>query len=280
MITTGTFNKLKVTRSVSAGIYVDAGQYGEIMIPGWDVISKVEAGDLVEVFLFIDAQRKVVASMRKPLAMPGETALMRVAEIIDGGAALLEWGMPRKLFVPASEQAQKMVKGYSYVVYVRFDQKTHQMIGSSKLERYLATSPEDLEINQEVDLLICDQSDLGYRAVINGRSLGFIYSNDIFQAIKVGDKLKGYVKNIREDGRVDLYLQKPGYGKILDLGSQIIEKLRQNGGFIAVTDHSSPELISELFGISKKNYKKAVGGLYKQGLVSIDADGIRLKATK
>lgn len=276
MITTGTFNKLKVTRSVAAGIYVDAGQYGELMIPGWDVTAKVNDGDMVEVFLFIDAQRKVVATMRKPLAMPGDTALLRVAEIVDGGA-LLEWGVPRKLFVPQSEQAQKMVKGYSYVVYIRFDQKTHLMIGSTKLEKYLATSPEDLEINQEVDLLVCDQSDLGYRAVINNRSLGFIYSNDIYQAIKVGDKIKGYIKNIREDGKVDLYLQKPGYEKIVDLGSQIVEKLRQNGGFLAVTDYSPPELISELFGISKKNYKKAVGGLYRQGIVIIEEDGIRLK---
>jgi len=276
MITTGTFNKLKVTRSVAAGIYVDAGQYGELMIPGWDVTEKVNDGDMVDVFLFIDAQRKVVATMRKPVAMPGDAALLRVGEIVDGGA-LLDWGMPRKLFVPQSEQSQKMVKGYSYVVFIRFDQKTHQMIGSTKLEKYLVTSPADLEINQEVDLLVCDESDLGYRAVINNRSLGFIYSNDIYQAIKVGDKIKGYIKNVREDGKVDLYLQKPGYEKIMDLGSQIIEKLRQNGGYLAVTDYSPPELISELFGISKKNYKKAVGGLYKQGLVIIEEAGIRLK---
>lgn len=276
MITIGAFNRLKVTRSVAAGIFVDAGQFGEIMIPGWDVTAKVNDGDMIDVFLFNDAQRKPVATMRKPMAMPGETALLKVAEIVAEGA-LFEWGMPRKLLVVPPEQSQKVIKGFSYAVFVRFDKKTGQISGSTKLEKYLATAPEDLEPNQEVDLMICDQSDLGYRAVINGRSLGFIYSNDIYQTIRIGDKIKGYIKNIREDGKVDLYLQKPGYEKISDLGAQIIEKLRQNGGFLSVTDYSPPEMISALFGISKKNYKKAVGGLYKQGLVMIEEDGIRLK---
>lgn len=279
MITIGTFNKLKIKKCVTSGIYVDAGEHGELMIPGWDVIAKVEAGDEIEVFLFIDAQRKVIASMRKPLVMPGSCELLKVSEIVDGGA-LLEWGMPRKLFVPNAEQQIKMVKGFSYVVYVHFDQKTHRLIGSSKLEKYLAVSPSAMEINQEVSLLISDESDLGYRAVINDKALGFLYNNDIFQKLRIGQRLPGFVKNIREDGRIDLYLQKPGFEKIVDLGKQILDKLQSAGGFLPVTDKSSPEKISDLFGISKKNYKKAVGGLYKKGLVELTDKGISLSKKK
>ncbi len=207
--------------------------------------------------------------------MPGEVALLKVAEVNEGGA-LLEWGMPRKLFVPLSEQQTKMVKGYSYVTYVFADQRSPQLIGSTRLERHLTSTPGGLQLNEEVELVVCDQSDLGYRAVINNKALGFIYNNDIFRSLKIGERIKGFVKNVREDGRVDLYLQKPGFEKIADIGMLILEKLKAQGGFIAVTDDSSPEQISALFGISKKNYKKAVGGLYKQGLIVLEDDGIRL----
>jgi len=269
------FNRLKVTRSVAAGVYVDAGEFGELMLPGWDVTTPLEAGNEVDVFLFPDAEGKVVASMRRPLALPGEVALLKVAAVTASGA-LLEWGMPKNLFVPVKEQAEKMVKGFSYVVYVHFDKRTRTLSGSSNLEKYLTTTPGGLELNQEVTLQVFDESDLGYRVVINNCGLGFVYRNDLFRSLKIGEKTTGYVKNVREDGRVDFYLQKPGYGRILDLGEQIVEKLRSAGGFLAVTDKSPAEEIYELFATSKKNYKKAVGGLYKKGLLVIEDEGIRL----
>lgn len=275
MVTIGKFNKLKVTRSVAAGIYIDGENFGELMIPGWDVTAKVEVGDKIDVFLFADADGRTVATTRKPLAMPGTAALLKVASIVASGA-LLEWGMPSLLFVPSHEQQQKMIKGFSYVVFVRLEPKSQRITGSTKLEKYLAVSPADLEINQEVELLICDQSELGYRAVINKTGLGFLYNNDVFQSLKIGEQIKGSIKNIREDGRVDLYLQKPGYEKIIDISEQILEKIKARGGFIAVTDKSPAELIYEIFGVSKKNYKKAVGGLYKKGLVVIEEKGVSL----
>ncbi|HNX75752.1 MAG TPA: S1-like domain-containing RNA-binding protein [Candidatus Rifleibacterium sp.] len=277
MANPGMFNKLKVTRSVAAGIYVDAGKYGELMLPGWDVTVAAETGSEIDVFLFSDPEGRMVASMRRPLAMPGEAALLKVGAVTASGA-LLEWGMPKNLFVPLKEQAQKMVKGFSYVVYVNCDRKTGTITGSSLLEKFLTTTPGGLALNQEVELLICDESELGYRAVINHTGLGFLYRNDLFRSIKIGEKTTGFVKNIREDGRVDLYLQKPGYEKIIDIGDQVYDKLRSAGGFLAVTDKSSPEEISALFGTSKKNYKKAVGGLYKKGLISIEETGIRIVA--
>ncbi len=279
MATLGTFNKLKVTRCVAAGIYVDGGLFGELMLPGWDVTTAVDPGSEVDVFLFPDADGRVAASMRRPLAMPGEAALMKVASVTASGA-LLEWGMPKHLFVPVKEQQEKMVKGYSYIVFVHLDPKTRTLVGTTNLDKYLTTTPGRLQLDDEVSLLICDQSDLGYRAVINNKALGFIYQNDVFRALKIGETTTGYVKNIREDGRVDLYLHKPGYEKIIDIGGQILEKLRAAGGFIAVTDKSPAEEVSALFGVSKKNYKKAVGGLYKKGLLTIEESGIRLVTGK
>jgi len=275
MANIGCFNKLKVTRCITAGIYVDGEQFGELKIPGWDVTGKAEKGDVIDVFMFLDSDNKPVATMRKPLAMPGEVALLKVAAVESSGA-LLEWGMPKQLLVPASEQQQKMVKGYSYVVYLHLDQKTQRITGSTKLEKYLTVKPGGLRLNQEVELLVCDQSDLGYRAVINNSGLGFLYNNDLFQKLKIGEKITGFVKNIREDGRVDLYLQKPGFEKIVDIGDQILAKIKASGGFLSVTDKSPAEEIYQLFATSKKNYKKAIGGLYKKGLVVLEENGVRL----
>ncbi|MDD2999298.1 MAG: S1-like domain-containing RNA-binding protein [Candidatus Riflebacteria bacterium] len=279
MATIGNFNSLKVTRSVVAGIYVDCEQFGELMIPGWDVTKKLDAGAEIDVFLFFDSEGRPVATMRKPLAMPGEAALLKVMSVTAGGA-LLEWGMPKNLFVPANEQQQKMVKGFSYVVYVHHDRHAQSIIGSTKFEKYLTLSPGGFQLNQEVSLVICDQSELGYRAIINNTGLGFLYNNDVFRALKIGEKTPGFIKNIREDGRIDLYLQKPGYEKIVDIAEQVLEKIKTSGGFIAVTDKSPAEEIYALFGTSKKNYKKAVGGLYKKGLVALEEDGVRLVTGK
>ncbi|EKD84467.1 MAG: hypothetical protein ACD_39C00032G0001 [uncultured bacterium] len=275
MATIGCFNKLKVTRCITAGIYVDGEQFGELKIPGWDVTGKAEKGDVIDVFLFLDSDNKPVATMRKPLAMPGEVALLKVAGVESDGA-LLEWGMPKQLWVPAGDQQQKMVRGFSYVIYVYLDPKSQRITGSTKLEKYLTIKPGGLRLNQEVELLVCDESDLGYRAVINNSGLGFLYNNDLFQKLKVGQKITGYIKNIREDGRVDLYLQKPGFEKIVDIGDQILAKIKASGGFLAITDKSPAEEIYQLFATSKKNYKKAIGGLYKKGLVVLEEQGVRL----
>ncbi|MBU1108353.1 MAG: GntR family transcriptional regulator [Candidatus Riflebacteria bacterium] len=275
MAAIGKFNKLKVTRCVAAGIFVNAEQLGELKIPGWDVTGKAEKGDEIDVFLFLDSAGQPVATMRKPLAMPGEVARLKVSAVESDGA-LLEWGMPKQLWAPAQDQQQKMVRGFSYVVYVYFDPKSQRINASTKLEKYLTVTPGGLQLDQEVELIICDESDLGYRAVINNIGLGFLYNNDLFQKLKIGEKRKGYVKNIREDGRVDLCLQKPGFEKIDDLGKQILAKVRASGGFLAITDKSPAEEIYQLFAISKKNYKKAVGGLYKKGLVILEEKGVRL----
>jgi len=260
---------------MTAGIYVDAEQFGELKIPGWDVTGKSDKGNIIDVFLLLDSDDNVVATMRKPLVMPGEVGLLKVSAVESAGA-LLDWGMPKQLFVPAHEQQQKMVRGFSYVVYAHLDHKSGRITGSTKLEKYLSPTPGGLRLKQEVSLTICDESDLGYRAVINNTGLGFVYNNDLFQKLKIGQKITGYVKNIREDGRVDLYLQKPGFEKIGDLGDQILARLRAAGGFLAITDKSPAEEIYQLFNTSKKNYKKAIGGLYKKGVVLLEESGIRL----
>ncbi len=275
MVSIGVYNKLKVTSCVPAGIYVDGVQFGELIILRKNVIGSPKSGDEVDAFLFTDTEGNVAASMKRPLAMPGEVALLEVKATVAGGA-LVDWGMSDLLFVPGKEQLQKMLKGYFYIVYVLYDSESQCVIGSTKLDKYLTFTPGRLHLNQEVELLICDKSELGYRAIIDNNGFGFLYSHDVFQELEIGEKTQGYIKNIREDGKVDLYLHKPGYSKITDISDQILAKIKSKGGFIGITDKSPAEEIYEMFGVSKKNYKKAVGGLYKKGLILIKENGIAL----
>ena len=166
----------------------------------------------------------------------------------------------------------------SYVVYVYFDEKSDRIAASAKLHKYLGIAPVDFRPGEEVDLLIYDETEMGYSAIINNTHMGLIHKNDIFQTLEAGQKIKGYIKNIREDGKIDLLLQKPGYGKVEDLSQKILESIKQHDGFVSVTDKSPPEIIYKTFGVSKKTYKKAIGALFKKRLITIEDDGIKLKS--
>ena len=190
--------------------------------------------------------------------------------------AFLDWGLPKDLLVPFREQQVKMEEGRSYLVYVYLDDESQRIVATSKLDKCVDNVPVDYEVGEEVDLIIARQTDLGYKAIIDNSHWGVIFKNEVFRTLNIGDKLKGYIKNIRADEKIDLMLQKEGYEKIDDLSQSILNKLAANDGFLPLNDKSDPETIKQTFQISKKNFKKAIGTLYKQRLISIEEQGIKL----
>jgi hypothetical protein len=275
MAAIGKVNTLKAVRKADFGVYLDGGELGEILLPQKYVPDTLAIGGEIDVFVYGDSEDRLVATTEKPYAMAGEFALLKVHSVNDFGA-FLDWGLSKHLLVPFREQKIKMEAGKSYVVAVYVDEHTNRMCGSARLEKFLRRDDSIFETGQEVDLLLVSHTDLGYNAIVNGARWGVLYHNEVFQALRQGEHVKGYIKKLRDDGKIDLSLQKQGYANVQDVTTTIVEIIRARGGFVDVTDKSSPEVIYELFGMSKKTYKKAVGALYKQRLITIEDDGIRL----
>ena len=275
MVEIGKLNNLRVVKEVDFGVYLDGDDLGEILLPKKYVPKDCVPDSIIEVFIYLDSEDRIIATTQKPYAMVGEFAELKVVSVSAVGA-FLDWGLQKDLLVPFREQKQKMIKGKSYVVHVYFDEKSERIAASTKLNKYLGKTPIDFQLREEVDLLICDETENGYNAIINNTHIGLIYKNDIFQTLETGQKIKGYIKNIREDNKIDLLLQKPGYGKVDDVSQKILELIKQHGGFVSVTDKSSPEIIYEMFGVSKKTYKKAIGALFKKRLITIEDNGIKI----
>lgn len=275
MLEIGRLNKLEIISRKPQGLYLDGGRYGEILIPNQYIPRDVNIGDEIEVFIYFDSEDRIIATTRKPLVMVGEFAMLRCISVSTVGA-FMDWGLQKDLLVPYSEQKSKMIKDLHYLVHVHFDEVSKRIVASAKLDKYLDKSPINFKEWDQVDLIITKETELGYKAIINNTHWGVIYKNEVFKKIEYGQKLKGFVKKIRVDGKIDLSLEKPGYGKVDPISQEILDKLNKNEGFIPVTDKSSPETIAKLFGLSKKNYKKAVGALYKQKLIIIEEKGIRL----
>ncbi len=271
----GKYNELRVVKELDFGLYLDGSELGEILLPIRQVAPNTKPDDIIEVFLYKDSEDRLIATTREPFAIVEEFAVLRVVEVNKTGA-WLDWGLDKHLLVPFREQKQDMEEGKSYLVYIYLDIESQRLAASSKLDKFLDNIPPEYEVGQEVDLLISNKSDIGYTAVINNLHSGLIYENEVFQKIKRGQKLKGYIKKLRDDDKIDLILQKPGFKKIDNISQLILNKLKSEGGFLHVTDKSSPDEIKRLFEISKKNFKKAIGTLYKQRLILIEADGIKI----
>ena len=275
MAAIGLLNELEVVKTVDFGVYLDGGEHGEILMPKRYVPENCKAGDQVEVFIYLDSEDRLVAITDKPFAMVGEFAKLKVLSVTPIGA-FLDWGLPKDLLVPFREQQMKMEEGKSYLVYLYLDDESQRIVATSKLDKCVDNIPVDYEVGEEVDLIIAGQTDLGYKAIIDNSHWGVIFKNEVFRTLKTGDKLKGFIKNIRDDEKIDLMLQKEGYEKIDDLSQGILNKLAANDGFLPLNDKTDPETIKQTFKISKKNFKKAIGTLYKQRLISIDDKGIKL----
>ncbi len=275
MTKTGTFNQLKVISKFDDGVLLDGQELGELFMPRSYSSADYETGDTADVFIFYDSEGQLLATTKRPFALVGDFALLKVVSITPVGA-FLDWGLKKDLLVPFSEQKEKMAEGRSYIVYVYRDEKTNRIVASSKVGKFLDKEPISLQEGQRVELLICSQTELGYKAIINNSRWGVLYKNEIFQPLRKGQQIPGFIKKLREDGKIDLCLQKPGHEKVADMSDRIIDALKTAGGFISITDKSPAEVIYRMFSVSKKTYKKAIGGLYKKRAIDIESDGIRL----
>lgn len=269
---------LEVLRSTEFGLFLDTEDrnYNGILLPKRYVPKGVEVGDFIDVFIYRDSEDRIIATRLEPYIKIGEFAYLTVNKVESYGA-FLDWGLPKDLFVPVSQQRSLMVNDGYYLVYAYLDKQTDRIAATAKVHKYLQNEAEDLEVGQEVDLLICDETELGVRVIVNNRFWGLIYHNEIFQNITEGQKTKGYVKSIRlEDHKLDISLKKEGMAEVKDARSLIIEALHDANGFLPLHDKSAPEAIYEELEMSKKVFKKAIGNLYKDKMIAIKKDGIYL----
>ncbi len=279
MVNIGKYNKLKIVKLLSFGAYLDGGDNLEILLPTRYVSKDAQPGDEVEVFIYHDNEGRLIATTAHPLATVGEFQFMEVKDVNNAGA-FLEWGIMKDLLVPFKEQKKPMKEGRWYLVYVRLDHVTGRIMASARVDKFLNNTPANYEPNQEVDLLIADETELGYKVIINNQHWGLIYYNEVFQRLEKGERMKGYIKEIREDDKIDVSLSPLGYQKIGGIADVILDALRSQGGYLPVHDKSEPDIIYSLFRCSKKAFKQAIGALYKQHLINLEKEGIRLVEKK
>lgn len=273
----GDYNNLEIVKRVSFGLYLDGDEDGEILLPAKYVPDGYDIGDIIKVFVYLDNEERLVATTEEPLAKVGDFALLRVAWTNDYGA-FLDWGLLKDLFVPFSEQEGKMVKGNSYLVYVTIDRKSYRIYASARLDKYLSRTKPPYETDEEVDIIVWRRTDLGWKVIVNGNHSGLVFANEVFRDLKTGDRLKGYVKRVRTDGKIDIALQRHGVAGDDDSSMRLLSAIEAQRGFLPLNDNSSPDEIYSMLGMSKKAFKRAAGKLYKQRLIIIDDDGLRLAA--
>lgn len=274
MVEFGKINTLKVIKVIKSGITLDGGTLGEIFLPEKEAPAQCRVNDNVEVFIYIDSKARMIATTRKPYAVAGQFALLKVVSSNSYGA-FLDWGLKQDLRVPVRKQSKQMKQGQSYVVFVHNDKNSH-ITASSKLDKFLGKQPVNFIEGQPVDLVISEMTPMGYKAIINNTHVGVLYKNEVFQILKQGQEVKGFIKKIREDGKIDLSLQKSGAKAAEELSNKILSTLKEHGNSLGVSDKSSPEAIYRLFGVSKKRYKNAIGALYKKRMITVEEHSIRL----
>lgn len=274
MVEIGKYNTLEVVKEVDFGVYLKGDNDEEILLPTRYVPDNCQPGDEIEVFIYLDSEDRIIATTEHPYAQVGEFAYLEVKSTNRFGA-FLDWGLMKDILVPFREQKMDMKEGYSYIVYLYVDNESQRIAASAKLDKYLDNVPAEYEPNQEVDLLVVQRTDLGYKVIINNLHWGMIYHNEIFSDIEKGDKIKGYIKQVRDDEKIDVSLQPSGYEKIDGLSQMILDTLKKNDDYLPISDKSPAETIYEYFACSKKNFKKAIGALYKKHLILILDNGIK-----
>ncbi|WP_122242600.1 CvfB family protein [Pseudomonas syringae] len=273
----GRYNSLQIVKHTNFGLYLDGAQDGEILLPNRYIPKDVptEDEDWLNVFVYLDSEDKLLATTEKPKVQVGEFASLKVVEVNSIGV-FLDWGLPKDLLLPYSEEKRTLQAGDYCVVHVYLDKHTRRITATARLDRYLDKTPANYSVGQEVDLLVAEATDMGFKAIINNKHWGLIHKNEVFKFMRAGKQEKGYIKEIRSDGNISLSLQPVGAEAASSLNSKILAKLRENDGTLPVSDKSDPQVISGLFGVSKGNFKKAIGALYKQGQIVIHADHIEL----
>ncbi|AOE80647.1 MULTISPECIES: CvfB family protein [Pseudomonas] len=277
MALVGRYNSLQVVKHTNFGLYLDGAQDGEILLPNRYIPKDIpsEDEDWLNVFIYLDSDDKLIATTEKPKVQVGEFASLKVVEVNSIGV-FLDWGLPKDLLLPYSEEKRQLSAGEYCVVHVYLDKHTKRITATARLDRYLDKTPANYQVGQEVDLLVAEATDMGFKAIINNKHWGLIHKNEVFKFLRPGKEEKGFIKEIRADGNISLSLQPVGQEAASSLNSKILAKLRENNGTLPVSDKSDPAVISNVFGVSKGNFKKAIGALYKQGQIVIHADRIEL----
>ena len=275
MLHLGIKNTLHILRGTTVGMFLGDDEENDVLLPKKYIPEDAVVGDDIEVFIYKDSEDRIIATTLEPKIQLNQFACLQVKAVTAIGA-FLDWGLEKDLFVPFREQNKKMEEGKWYVVFLYLDEETDRLVASCKVNRYFEKENIDLTIGQEVDLLVFEETEMGLNVIINGKYKGLIYENEIFQRIKIGTSTKGYIKNIREDNRIDVSLQKQGYENIEPNAERILTKLKANNGFLDITDKSDANYVMYQLEMSKKTFKKAVGALYRQRIIRLDEDGIYL----
>lgn len=274
MIRLGSMNALTLLRRDDKGGWLDAEDFGEVLLPMRQLPRDAKPGSAVKVFVYLDGDEELVVTGFKPYAQVGEFVGLKVVSASRVGA-FLDWGLKKDLFVPAREQAQAMQVDKHYVVYLYLDREG-RVAATSKLDRFLDEGWPEYKPGDAVSILPCEHTPLGIKAVVDSRYWGVLYRNELFGKVTIGREIRGYIKQVREDGKIDLTLNQPGQAGTQSAAEKIMARLQKQDGFLPVGDKSSPEAIYQLFTMSKGTFKKAIGALYKQGQIRIEDDGIRL----
>ncbi|GAA4779213.1 S1-like domain-containing RNA-binding protein [Olivibacter ginsenosidimutans] len=274
MIAIGKINTLTVTDINQLNCTLSDGE-NQVNLSDTDSSSPLKKGDQLAVFVYTNKSGQLSATTKRPYAEADQFAYLKVVDENAVGV-FMDLGIEKDLFIPKKEQRWPMVKGKSYVVYIYLDEGNNHLVGSTKIHKFIDRETHPLEEKQEVELLIGEETDLGYNAIINNRYIGLLYANEVFEDLRVGNKRKGWIKKIYDDGKIDLSLQEQGYGHILNTKDAILDKLKKNRGHLALGDKSSPEEIYQTLKISKKAFKKAIGALYKERLLTISDEYISL----
>ncbi|MGR7814514.1 CvfB family protein [Lacinutrix undariae] len=275
MIKIGEYNRLEIIRETDHGLFISDDEGNEILLPNRYVPSEFKIWEEIEVFVYLDNDERLVAVTDRPYIKRGEFALLRCNAVTDHGA-FLDWGLVKELFCPFREQAFNMKVGGWYLVYCYLDEVTNRLVASSKTNRFLDNKELTVQQFDEVDLIVSHPSDIGMNVIVNKEHAGLIFKDDIFKDLSIGDHLKGYVKKIREDNKIDIVLGQIGYRNIEPNAETILHELQDNGGFLALNDKSNPDDIKREVQMSKKSFKKAIGTLYRQKLIEIKDDGVYL----
>ena len=273
----GRYNSLQIVKHVEFGLYLDGGADGEILLPGRYIPknAETEVDDWLNVFIYLDSEDQLIATTEKPKVQVGEFASLKVKDI-NGAGIFLDWGLPKDLLMPYSEEKRQMKAGEYCVVHAYLDKRTRRITATARLDRYLDKLPANYSVGQEVDLLVAEETPMGFKAIINNKHWGLIHKNEVFKFLRSGKQEKGYIKELRSDGKIALSLQPIGQALASTLNDKILDKLKAANGVLPVSDKSDPQVISDLFGVSKGNFKKAIGALYKDGRIVIHADRIEL----
>ena len=273
----GKKNILKVLRKVDFGYYLDAEEYDSVLLPMRYAPENLQENDEIEVFIYLDSEDRIIATTETPLAEVGQCAYLTAKEVNKYGA-YLDWGLPKDLFVPYREQKMRMTASKKYWVFLYIDEDTDRIAASAKIDKFLDRYTPPYNEGDEVSIQIHSKTGLGTKVIVDNLYWGIIYENEIFTNLTIGETRIAYIKKIRDDLKLDISLSKSGYqNKISDIESTILSELGANNGFLPLHDKSSSDEIRDALSMSKKSFKMAIGGLYKAGKISIEANGIRLK---